>query len=163
MHHIRIESPIGELLLVANGTGITYVAFADENHTPHLIGSTPGETPILVRARTQLQEYFCGTRRDFDVPLSWEQGEGPGFRHKVQRLLQEIPFGDIRTYKQLAVELGNPGAVRAVGSACATNPLPIFVPCHRIIRSDGSRGGYRGGLEAKEWLLNLEADSFESS
>ncbi|NLZ56750.1 MAG: methylated-DNA--[protein]-cysteine S-methyltransferase [Corynebacterium sp.] len=156
-HHIRVDTPIGELLLIANEEGLSYVAFADENHAAHTAESTPGETPILIQARTQLDEYFTGQRREFSVPLSLRSGEDLGFRERAQRLLQTIPYGEIRTYGQLATELGSSGAVRAVGSACATNPLPLFVPCHRITRSDGSLGGYRGGLEAKQWLLNLEA------
>lgn len=156
MHHIRVDTPIGELLLVADEHGLTYVAFADENHAIHTQDSTPAETPILNQARTQLAEYFSKKRQEFDVPLSWPPRHEEGFRGRVQALLQTIPHGEIRTYKQLAVALGSPGAVRAVGSACATNPLPIFVPCHRITRSDGSLGGYRGGFEAKEWLLKHE-------
>lgn len=156
MHHIRVDTPIGELLLVADEEGITYVAFAEENQAIHTVDSTPGDTPILIQARTQLAEYFSQQRQEFDIPLSWPGSGEAGFRGKAQRLLQTIPYGEIRTYKQLAIELGSPGAVRAVGSACATNPLPIFVPCHRITRSDGSLGGYRGGLEAKQWLLKLE-------
>ncbi len=157
MHHIRLETPIGELLLVANEEGLTYLAFSDENYATFTAGSTSGETPILEQARHELNEYFTGQRTEFSVPLAWPRDLLPGFRGEVQHFLLNIPFGETRTYKELAVEIGNPGAIRAVGTACATNPLPIFAPCHRILRTDGSLGGYRGGLEAKQWLLDLES------
>lgn len=155
-----MHTPIGELLLVADDKGLTYLAFADENHALHTRNSTAGENAILRRAKEELQEYFRGERTDFTVPLSWPADQRPGFQSKVQHFLENIPYGESITYKELAEEVGNPGAVRAVGSACATNPLPIFAPCHRVLRSDGTVGGYRGGIEAKRWLIELENGSF---
>lgn len=157
MHHMRIETPVGELLLIASDTGLTYVAFADENHAAITQDSIPGGTPILEQASRELEEYFNGERTEFSVPLDWCKADSASFRREVQHFLCTISYGESRTYKEVAVEIGNPGAVRAVGSACASNPLPIFVPCHRVRRSDGTLGGYRGGLEAKEWLLGFES------
>jgi methylated-DNA-[protein]-cysteine S-methyltransferase len=101
-----------------------------------------------------LEEYFAGRRRSFDLPL--DHALSSGFRAQVQRLLPGIGYGRTRTYKEVAELAGNPRAVRAVGTACATNPLPLVVPCHRVLRSDGGLGGYLGGTEAKEALLALE-------
>lgn len=158
MHHLRIETPVGELLLIASDSGLSYVAFSDENHAAITLDSRPGDTPILEQARRELEQYFAGERTEFTVPRDWCKADSASFRREVQRFLLTIGFGESRTYKEVAREIGNPGAVRAVGSACATNPLPIFVPCHRVRRSDGTLGGYRGGLEAKEWLLSFESN-----
>ena len=110
---------------------------------------------ILDAATGQLAEYLAGKRRDFDLPLDTRLATG--FRGHVQRHLADIGYGRTATYKELAAELDRPGAVRAVGTACATNPLPLVWPCHRILRSDGGLGGYRGGLEAKQHLLAMES------
>lgn len=158
LHHTRIHTPIGELLLLADEQGLTYLAFADENHARCTQGSVAGSTLILRHAEAELREYFAGQRQHFTTPLSWTVDTVPGFRGSVQRMLLDIPYGTSVTYKELAQKMGNPGAVRAVGSACATNPLPIFSPCHRVLRSDGALGGYRGGLETKQWLLELEKE-----
>lgn len=156
MHHLRYDSPIGELLLVASDQGLTYVAFSDENYAACTVGSTPGTNAVLEEAVAELEEYFAGKRKEFSTPLDWPSQNLLSFRGKVQEFLLSIPYGESKTYKQIAAELNNVGAVRAVGSACATNPLPIFAPCHRVLRTDGALGGYRGGLEAKQWLLELE-------
>jgi methylated-DNA-[protein]-cysteine S-methyltransferase len=102
----------------------------------------------------QLDEYFAGTRHAFDVPLDYALSSG--FRQTVQHYLPHIAYGRTQTYKEVAAHVGNPAAVRAVGTACATNPLPVVVPCHRVLRTDGGLGGYLGGLEAKSTLLTLE-------
>lgn len=160
--HTRFTSPVGELLLVADDAGLTYLAFAGEDHTRHTAGSTAAHTPILDRAVAELDQYFAGERTTFTVPLS-RPGDGEmGFHGRVQRLLATIPYGSFVTYKELAVKAGNPGAVRAVGTACATNPVPIFSPCHRVLRTDGGLGGYRGGTKAKELLLRLENIDFRN-
>ena len=109
----------------------------------------------LGSAARQIEEYFAGRRRRFDVPLALSLSAG--FRRTVLQHLGEIPFGVTESYTEVARAVGNPKAVRAVGTACATNPLPVVVPCHRVLRSDGSLGGYIGGLEAKSLLLQLEA------
>ena len=120
-------------------------------------GSAPSAGPaaILSAAADQLAQYLAGTRRDFDLPLDTRLATG--FRGEVQRHLADVSYGRTATYKELAAELSRPGAVRAVGTACATNPLPLVWPCHRILRSDGGLGGYRGGIEAKQRLLAMES------
>ncbi|MEL4356811.1 MULTISPECIES: methylated-DNA--[protein]-cysteine S-methyltransferase [unclassified Luteococcus] len=160
--HHTVDSPIGPLLLVATEAGLVRVAFAGEGFPTVLEGVTrtldarPVEDPSrLGAAARQLEEYFAGTRRTFDLPL--DRRLSTGFRRTVQDRLSSIGYGQTRTYAQLAEEVGNPRAVRAVGSACATNPLPVVVPCHRVLRSNGSLGGYLGGLGAKAALLALES------
>lgn len=111
----------------------------------------PPASPLVTQ---ELTEYFAGTRREFTVPL--DLTGVTEFRAAVLRELAKVPHGETTTYAQLARAVGNPKAVRAVGSACATNPLPLFIPCHRVLRSDGQLGGYRGGTEAKRFLLRLE-------
>ena len=157
-----VDSPVGELLVAATERGVVYLAFACEESAEVLallnnkIGpATMGASPVLTLAAVQLDEYFAGARRTFSVPI--DESLTSGFRQRVQRLLTDIPYGATTTYAQLADAAANPKAVRAVGSACARNPVPIIVPCHRVLRSDGSLGGYRGGVEAKEMLLRLES------
>lgn len=159
-----VDSPVGELLVAATERGVVYLAFACEESAEVLallnnkIGpATMGASQVLTLAAAQLDEYFEGARRTFSVPI--DEALTSGFRQRVQRLLTDIPYGATTTYAQLADAAANPKAVRAVGSACARNPVPIIVPCHRVLRSDGSLGGYRGGVEAKEKLLRLESDA----
>ncbi len=111
----------------------------------------------LDSAAAQLDDYFAGTRHTFELPVDYALSTG--FRRMVQRHLPHIGYGHTQTYKEVAALVGNPKAVRAVGTACATNPLPVVVPCHRVLRSDGGLGGYIGGLDAKTTLLTLEADT----
>lgn len=156
-----IPSPLGQLLLVSSGTGLLRVGFEDEGVT-EVLASLEEETGMgtleaphrLADAAGQISDYFAGTRTAFELPL--DRRLSAGFRAEVQTGLGEIPYGTTWTYKELALRLKRPGAVRAVGTACATNPLPIVLPCHRVLRSDGGLGGYRGGLEAKRWLLTME-------
>ncbi|OHO69094.1 cysteine methyltransferase [Corynebacterium sp. HMSC036D03] len=157
-----VDSPVGELLVAATERGVVYLAFACEESAEVLallnnkIGpATMGTSPVPTLAAAQLDEYFAGARRTFSVPI--DEALTSGFRQRVQRLLTDIPYGATTSYAQLADAAANPKAVRAVGSACARNPVPIIVPCHRVLRSDGSLGGYRGGVEAKEMLLRLES------
>lgn len=140
-------SPIGPLRFTASGRGLTRVCFEGE---PLPID----EPPVSPLVTQELAEYFAGTRREFTVPL--DLSGVTEFRAAVLRELAKVPFGETTTYAQLARAVGNPKAVRAVGSACATNPLPLFIPCHRVLRSDGQLGGYRGGVEAKRFLLRME-------
>lgn len=154
--HRTIDSPIGPLLLVASDTGVSRIAFAVEDHEALIeaAGSIAGSTDALDDAAQQLTEYFTGQRTSFDLPL--DRAAPEGFLTRVQHHLAEIGYGQTRTYREIAVALDNPGAVRAVGAACASNPLPIIQPCHRVLRSDGGLGGFRGGLPAKQLLLDLE-------
>ena len=164
-----VPSPIGALTVFATRAGVLRLAFAHENvdrvahdlaslgavlDTPHSDACHDDAERVLTDATTQLERYFTGSLTSFSTPLDTRLLAG--YRGRVQRHLTTIAFGDTRTYRQLAEETENPRAVRAVGTACATNPLPLLLPCHRVLRSDGSLGGYRGGLEAKQRLLDLE-------
>ncbi len=157
-----IDSPIGALLLAATSRGLVRVAFDSEDHDAVLKQLAEKISPRVLEADAQLapiaaqvEEYFAGQRRDFDIPL--DRRLSSGFRREVQRQLSEIPYGTTQSYSEVAAAVGQPTAVRAVGTACAQNPIPLVVPCHRVLRSDGSLGGYRGGLPAKQQLLELEA------
>lgn len=159
-----MDSPIGSLLLVATERGLVRVAFQSQDHDRVLGDLAASTSPRILRAPArldpvarELEEYFAGTRRSFDLPL--DPATTGEFRRAVQRLLPTITYGTTVSYRELAALAGRPTAVRAVGTACATNPLPIVVPCHRVLRTDGSLGGYLGGLQAKRTLLDLEARS----
>ncbi len=156
-----VDSPVGPLLLAATERGLVRVAFEREDFDAVIetLASRLGSrilrgTARLDDAAREVEEYFTGSRRRFDLPL--DQSLSAGFRLEVQRYLPQIDYGHTLTYAQVADSVGNPQAVRAVGSACARNPLPIVVPCHRVVRTDGGLGGYIGGLEAKRALLGLE-------
>ncbi|SMC90891.1 methylated-DNA--[protein]-cysteine S-methyltransferase [Janibacter indicus] len=156
-----IDSPVGPLLLAATETGLVRVAFEREGFDTVLESLATRVSPRVLQAprrldtaAAELDEYFAGTRRAFDLPL--DLALSSGFRQVVQRYLPHIGYGHTQTYTEVAETVGNPRAVRAVGTACATNPLPVVVPCHRVLRSDGSMGGYLGGLDAKRTLLELE-------
>lgn len=159
-----VDSPVGRLLLAATERGLIRVAFDREDHDQVLETLATRVSPRILRApgrldpvAAQLEEYFAGRRTAFE--LSLDRSLSNGFRLAVLRHLPEIGYGSTESYTEVARAAGNPAAVRAVGSACATNPLPVVVPCHRVLRSDGSLGGYLGGLEAKRTLLDLETDS----
>jgi methylated-DNA-[protein]-cysteine S-methyltransferase len=117
--------------------------------------SAPSDTttPLLREAERQLRAYFAGELRQFDLPLD---PQGTPFQQQVWAALREIPYGEVRSYGQIAAAIGNPKACRAVGMANHRNPLPILIPCHRVCGSDGSLTGYGGGIERKKWLLELE-------
>ena len=156
-----IDSPVGPLLLAATETGLVRVAFEREGFDTVLESLATRVSPRVLQAprrldtaAAELDEYFAGTRRAFDLPLDITLSSG--FRQVVQRYLPHIGYGHTQTYTEVAETVGNPRAVRAVGTACATNPLPVVVPCHRVLRTDGSMGGYLGGLDAKRTLLELE-------
>lgn len=157
-----IDTPVGALLLAATEQGLVRVAYAREDHDAVLAGLAVAVSPRILAAPRrldaaahQLDEYFAGQRTAFDLALDLRLSRG--FRRTVLAHLPEIGYGHTESYAQVAVAAGNPRAVRAVGSACATNPLPVVVPCHRVVRSDGSVGGYVGGPEVKRALLGLEA------
>ncbi|GAA6527443.1 methylated-DNA--[protein]-cysteine S-methyltransferase [Intrasporangium sp. DVR] len=157
-----VDSPLGPLLLAATDSGVVRVAFAAQDHDAVLEDLSHRLGPRVLRTESgldelarQLDDYFAGTRSSIEVPLDLRLAHG--FRRQVLEHLREIPFGRTETYAEVAQGAGSPRAVRAVGSACATNPVPIIVPCHRVVRTDGSMGGYLGGSDAKAWLLALEA------
>jgi methylated-DNA-[protein]-cysteine S-methyltransferase len=138
------------------------VAYASENHDRVLQTLADKVSPRILNAPArldevarELDEYFAGTRRGFDVPLDWRLAAG--FRSIVLHHLPAIGYGHTASYSAVAQLAGSPKAVRAVGTACATNPLPVIVPCHRVVRADGHLGGYLGGIDAKRTLLALEA------
>lgn len=159
----RVATPIGALLVAAVDDAVVRVAFDVEDHAEVLVQLAEAigprvlavETPVLEDARVQLGEYFRGERASFDLPLDLRLARGP-FRREVLELLPTIPIGTTRTYAELAALAGRPTAVRAVGSGCATNPLPVVVPCHRVLRTGGELGGYLGGVASKQWLLEHE-------
>jgi methylated-DNA-[protein]-cysteine S-methyltransferase len=157
-----VNTPVGELLLAATPAGLVRVAFACEDHDTVLATLAALISPRILNApdrlcdaADQIGEYFAGTRRRFDLPLDLRLTAG--FRRAVVEHLPDIGYGSTASYSALAALTGNPGAVRAVGTACALNPLPVVVPCHRVVRSDGTTGNYRGGPDAKRLLLDLEA------
>jgi methylated-DNA-[protein]-cysteine S-methyltransferase len=157
-----VDTPLGTLLLAATEQGVVRVAYASQGHDAALAQLAELVSPRILNApgrldgvTRQLDEYFAHRRRVFDVPLDLRLSKG--FRRSVLAHLLEIPYGVTESYAQVATAAGRPRAVRAVGTACATNPVPIVVPCHRVVRSDGSFGGYAGGPDAKQSLLLLEA------
>ena len=149
----RIDSPVGPLMLAADDAGLRHIEFRDNRHPADRTDWHGGEHPILQTAETQLAEYFAGSRRDFDLPLA---PQGTEFQLQVWHELARIPFGATISYAQLAQRIGNPSGTRAVGAANGRNPLPIVLPCHRVIGADGSMTGFGGGLPTKEFLLRLE-------
>ncbi|MDT8913440.1 methylated-DNA--[protein]-cysteine S-methyltransferase [Amycolatopsis sp. PS_44_ISF1] len=157
-----LDSPVGPLLLAATEQGLVRVAFGIEGHEAVLEELAGALSPRILAAPArldpaarELDEYFTGRRRAFDLPLDFRLSKG--FRREVLTHLAEIPYGRTESYAQVATASGRPRAVRAAGTACATNPLPLVVPCHRVVRSDGTSGRYRGGEAAKLTLLALES------
>lgn len=156
-----VDSPIGPLLVAASTVGLVRVAFEREDHDAVLARLAFVISPRILRSsrRTddvarQLDEYFAGRRRRFDVPVDLQLVRG--FRREVISHLREIAYGSTESYATVAKAAGHPAAVRAVGSACSHNPVPVVVPCHRVVRSDGTIGQYLGGTEVKAALLAME-------
>jgi methylated-DNA-[protein]-cysteine S-methyltransferase len=157
-----VDSPLGVLLLAATDKGLVRVAYALEDHDRVLARLADTISPRVLRAPARLDlaareidEYLSGRRTSFDLPLDLRLSSG--FRRTVLGHLPDIAYGTTASYAAIAAAAGSPKAVRAVGSACATNPLPLVVPCHRVVRSDGTIGPYVGGTDAKRTLLTLEA------
>jgi methylated-DNA-[protein]-cysteine S-methyltransferase len=155
------DSPLGPLLLAATPAGVVRVSFAREGFDAVLVSLADRISPRVLEAprrldaaRRQLDEYFAGRRTRFEVPLDHRLSHG--FRARALEAVAAIPFGRTGTYASVAAAAGSPRAVRAAGTACATNPIPLLVPCHRVVRSDGSMGRYGGGEAAKRLLLDLE-------
>lgn len=149
-----LETPIGKLLLAGTGEALTLLGFPSgsmaRRHEP---GWKQDAAPFR-QASTQLGEYFAGQRQDFDLPLA---PQGTPFQQQVWATLQDIPFGETWSYGQLAAQIGKPLASRAVGAANGLNPIPVIIPCHRVIGANGKLTGFGGGLDTKRYLLNLEA------
>jgi len=157
-----LDTPVGTLLLAATPAGLVRVAYEREGLDTVLEGLATRVSPRILNAPRrldetahQLEEYFTGRRHRFDLPL--DLSLSAGFRRTVLTYLPGIGYGQTASYQAVAAAVNNPRAVRAVGTACATNPLPLIIPCHRVIRSDGLLGAYLGGPETKRQLLNLEA------
>lgn len=156
----HMQTPIGSIIIEENGTAITALYLdkdedKDEKTTSPQSSSCPQcpQTPLLQEAQKQLNEYFAGTRKKFELPIHLQ---GTKFQQKVWKALLQIPYGETRSYGEIAASIGNPKASRAIGGANNKNPIMIIVPCHRVIGADGSLVGFGGGLPAKKYLLDLE-------
>lgn len=147
---ITLETPLGSALLLCDEKGLRHLFFEEEGWPAHVLCP---DLPLLQRAKKDLGEWFSGKRRDFDLPLA---PEGTRFQQQVWEALCRIPYGETRSYGEIAEALAKPGAARAVGQANGKNPLPILIPCHRVIAADGGMGGYSGGVWRKAFLLKLE-------
>ena len=156
LHRKTIASPIGELTLIASDDGLVAVLWEDDTPDRVRLGtlSDAPNHPVLVQAERELGDYFAGRRTTFSVPLDMR---GTDFQQSVWRALLTIPFGETRSYADIATQIGRPTATRAVGTANGRNPISIIAPCHRVIGSNGSLTGFAGGLKAKEYLLGLES------
>jgi methylated-DNA-[protein]-cysteine S-methyltransferase len=148
------DFPIGILGIAESDNAISRIYFGNKN----LHGYTIKETPLIKKAAAQLNEYFAGKRKVFDLPLKLN---GTDFQRRVWNALLAIPYGETRSYKEIAEHIGNPRACRAVGMANHRNPLAIIVPCHRVVEHVGGLGGYAGGLDVKRYLLDLEKETNE--
>lgn len=149
---VVVQSPVGDLTLTEENGALTGLYFGRRS-----LEGEEGLTALLERAFQQLEEYFAGKRKQFDLPLSLR---GTEFQRQVWAALRDIPYGETRSYGQIAQAVGRPKAVRAVGMANHRNPISIIVPCHRVVGADGSLTGYGGGLENKKFLLALERGCF---
>jgi methylated-DNA-[protein]-cysteine S-methyltransferase len=159
--YASVDSPIGPLLVAATRRGLVRVSFDQERHEDVLNELVVRISPRVLEAPTQLDEvrreleqYFEGERREFELPLDWRLSRG--FRCEVLRKLVRVPYGETATYAEMAIRAGRPRAYRAAGSACGSNPMPIVVPCHRVVPSGGGLGNYGGGVDMKKYLLELE-------
>ena len=156
--HTTIKNTLGRILLVSNGPALTGLFFQDEKHRP---APGPGwqsapDHPLFVGVENQLIEYLSGNRRQFEIP---HQPQGTPFQKIVWEAISTIPYGVTASYRDIAKEVENPNAARAVGTAAGRNPLPVIIPCHRVIGQNGALTGYGGGLERKAFLLDLEKRS----
>ena len=154
IHYDEMDSPVGTLRLVADRRGLREIRFERERHPKPAHAGWVRDAAPLRSARAQLEEYFAGVRKDFELPL---HAVGTAFQLEVWEELRRIPYGATISYGELARRIGKPQAMRAVGAANGRNPLPIVVPCHRVIGADGSLTGFGGGLPTKRHLLALEA------
>jgi methylated-DNA-[protein]-cysteine S-methyltransferase len=159
--YATVDSPLGKLLVAVTPRGLVRLAYADEREDEVLDELAAGVSPRVLRlegrtdeARRQLDEYFEGRRRGFDVPVDWRLTRG--FMRRVLRATARIPYGSVRTYGEVAARAGSERGYRAAGNALGANPLPIVVPCHRVVHAGGGLGGYTGGVDRKEFLLRLE-------
>jgi methylated-DNA-[protein]-cysteine S-methyltransferase len=163
--YATLDSPVGPLLVATTPRGLVRIAYVDhadqdavlEHLATHVSPRIMAAARRLDEPRRELEEYFAGARRSFDLPVDWRLTRG--FARRVLQATARIPFGATATYKQMAAQAGSPRASRAAGNALGSNPIPIVVPCHRILHSGGGLGGYTGGLEKKRVLLEVEGYS----
>jgi len=153
--YMYMDSPVGVLKLVAHDQALVAVMWDNEDHKRVRLAELVEDRqhPMLHKVKQQLEEYFAGQRQQFDLPLDFQ---GTAFQQQVWQALLSIPYGETRSYKEIAVQLGNEKAVRAVGAANGKNPISIIAPCHRVIGSSGALVGFAGGLDKKQILLSLE-------
>jgi methylated-DNA-[protein]-cysteine S-methyltransferase len=158
--HILFPSPVGELTLVASDTGLVAILWQDDDPARVRLAAREARTdhPILAMAQAQLTDYFAGARRAFTVPLDIR---GTPFQQMVWAALRDIPFGETRSYGDIARAIGRPTASRAVGAANGRNPLSIIAPCHRVVGANGALTGFAGGVETKRWLLEFERKAID--
>jgi len=151
-----IVTPVGKLKLIGSENGLFAILWEDEVENKYNLPTLKqnDQYALFLKTEKQMKEYFDGKRKDFDLKL--DLNFGTSFQRNTWKALTEIPYGEVRTYGEQAVKVGNPKAFRAVGNANGKNPLPIVVPCHRVIASGGRLGGFGGGLSVKKFLLNLE-------
>jgi methylated-DNA-[protein]-cysteine S-methyltransferase len=160
--YARLETPVGVVLLAATERGLVRLAYLDEGAADAVLAQLADAVSPRVLAsprrldepRRELEEYFAGRRRDFELPLDWRLSHG--FSRRVLRATARIPFGRVSSYGEIAAAAGSPRGYRATGNALGANPLPIVVPCHRVLRTGGGLGGYTGGVERKRTLLAIE-------
>jgi methylated-DNA-[protein]-cysteine S-methyltransferase len=157
--YTSVDSPLGPLVVAATPKGLVRVSYGDEDRVLDDLAARLSprvlESPArLDAARRELDEYFDGKRQAFDLPLDWSLTRG--FSGRVLRATARIGFGEVSTYAEVAGRAGSPRAVRAAGNALGSNPMPVVVPCHRVLRTGGGLGGYTGGVERKQFLLGLE-------
>jgi len=155
VHYRTVSSPVGPLTLAGVGTTLLHLRMADQSHEPNRGSWQPAEDGAFADVAEQLDAYFAGSLTHFDVDLRLD---GTDFQRRVWSALLTIPFGDTRSYGEIAAQIGSPTASRAVGMANGRNPISIIVPCHRVIGSTGSLTGYGGGIDRKRALLSLEKD-----
>ncbi len=153
--YMYMDSPVGALKLVAHDQALVAVMWDNEDHKRVRLAELTEnlQHPMLLKVKQQLEEYFAGQRRRFDLPLDFQ---GTDFQQQVWQALLTIPYGETRSYKDIALQIGNQKAVRAVGAANGRNPISIIAPCHRVIGSGGALVGFAGGLDKKQILLSLE-------
>ena len=158
MYYCYLDTPIGELLLAGENDALTMIGFPKGSMRRDPEADWIFNEKPLAKARRQLEEYFAGSRKNFDLPVKLN---GTEFQVSVLKALQDIPYGETVSYGEIAKRIGRPKAVRAVGAANGRNPIPIVVPCHRVIGSSGDLTGFGGGLDTKEALLRLESENSE--
>jgi methylated-DNA-[protein]-cysteine S-methyltransferase len=162
--YASVDSPLGPLVVAATPRGLVRVAYTEQGSADDVLEDLAARvSPRMLEAperldepRRELDEYFAGHRKEFDLPIDWSILRG--FTLKVLRETARIDFGELRSYAEVATAAGSPRAVRAAGNALGANPMPVVVPCHRVVRTGGALGGYTGGVERKEFLLHLEGN-----